>query len=449
MDRNRTIGYLLKGFGRTSETFISTEMALLEEAGVRLHVFSFLRLEGQAAHGVHQRIRAEVTYLPEVITPSREGGGGLVAWWRLNGPRFAAIQRAVFRRHPWRYVQTLLAALRLGLGGLRRGEGRAAMQTSLKEFLQACAIAEAILDRGVDGPIRHLHAHFAHTATTVAMHAASLTGLPFSFTAHAKDIYRVDMNPGDLLLRKMVAARFTVTCTEANRSYLIGLGGDPAKIHRIYHGVDLTLFRESPGEADQGPGVTRAEAPPLVLSVGRFVEKKGFPDLVEAMRLLWEAGVDCRALIVGGLTPHTETVRAQIEAAGLDEIVTLQHAVPQEELRTIYQRASLFVLPCVITDDGDRDGIPNVLVEALAMGIPVLSTRISGIPELIEDGVTGRLVAPGDPAALAQAIEDLLQNPAERHRLAQAGRERVDDLFDASRNVRALQRLLDDHETQR
>lgn len=446
MDRNRTIAYLLKGFGRTSETFISTEMALLEEAGLRLHVFSFLRLEGQAAHGVHQRIRAEVTYLPEVITPSREdGGGGLVVWLRVNWPPFAAIRRALWRGHPWRYGRTLLAALRLGLDGLRRGEGSAAVRASLKEFLQACAIAHAILDqkaRGSEHEIAHLHAHFAHTATTVAMHAAGLTGLPFSFTAHAKDIYRIDMNPGDLLRRKMAAARFIVTCTEANRTHLIAQGGDPGRIHRIYHGADLTLFRTVPAD------VGKAEGPALILSVGRFVEKKGFPDLVEAIRRLREAGIACRALIVGGLTPHAEMVRARIHEAGLDEIVTLQHAVPQEELRTIYQRSSLFVLPCVITDDGDRDGIPNVLVEALAMGVPVVSTRISGIPELVEDGVTGRLVAPGDPAALAQAMRDLLENPAERRRLAEAGRARVDELFDASRNVQALQRLLEGHDTQ-
>lgn len=449
MDRKRTIGYLLKGFGRTSETFISTEIALLEEAGLRLHVFSFLRLEGQAAHGIHQRIRAEVTYLPEVVTPSREkGGGGILAWMRVNWPRFATIRRALWRRHPWRYLRTLIAALRLGLDGLQRGEP--AMRASLKEFLQACAIAEVILDesvRGSERQIAHLHAHFAHTATTVAMLAARLTGLPFSFTAHAKDIYRVDMNPGDLLRRKMVAARFIVTCTEANRAHLIAQGGDPTRIHRIYHGVDLTLFRAAPAEV--GKGEERPGEPPLVLSVGRFVEKKGFPDLVEAIRRLREAGIDCRALIVGGLTPHAETVRAQIGEAGLDEVVTLQHAVPQEELRTIYQRASLFVLPCVITDDGDRDGIPNVLVEALAMGVPVVSTRISGIPELVEDGVTGRLVAPGDPAALAQAMRELLEDPAQRRQLADAGRARVDDLFDASRNVQALQRLLEGQDTQR
>ena len=420
------IGYLLKGFARTSETFISNEIHLLEEAGVRISIFSFKKLEGQQRHGVSQRIKAPVTYLPE---PTPFDNIGLLEWIRRNAAIFSESQGDLLKRRPGAYLRTLLAVLAMSFR-YAGGSFKSTLRSLLKEFFQAGFIASEVLK---SGRIEHLHAHFCHTATTVAMLASRLSGIPFSFTAHAKDIYRRDMNPGDLLSRKLRAAKFAVTCTKANSEYLGKLAN--TELHTIYHGLDLTLF--APAER------TVATGPPLILAVGRFVEKKGFIYLVEACRRLKDEGMNFRCQIIGGFAEHAERIQELIDRLDLKDTVSLHHAVTQEELKKIYETASLFVLPCVITDDGDRDGIPNVMVEALAMGLPVVSTSVSGIPELIRDRKTGLLVPPKDPQALAKAIRELIENPALGSQLAQNGRELVLREFDAKRNTLALKKLFD------
>lgn len=418
------IGYILKGYGRTSETFISNEIALLEQSGLRIQVFSLKRLVGEKAHGVTQRIRVPVTYLPEI---SSGDGKSLLAWLQENWPNFAAAHRRLLTARPMAWMLTFGGLI---LRGWR--ESAAARRTALREFLQAGFIAAALID-GPGGEITHLHAHFAHTATTVAMLAARLSGRPFSFTAHAKDIYRVDMNPGNLLTRKLQSASFTVTCTRANVDYLARLSNEREKIHRIYHGIDLQLFQQNrPAESHTSP---------LILAVGRFVEKKGFPILIEACRMLRDDGVNFQVRIVGGFTPLTAEIEQLIAQLGLGEQILLQPAMTQEELTRLYAAATLFALPSLVTDDGDRDGIPNVLAEAMAMGLPVVSTRISGIPELVRNGETGLLVAERDPVALAAAIRRLLEDMQLREELGRRGRELVEQEFDARRNISALKEL--------
>lgn len=420
------IGYILKGFARTSETFISNEIHLLEEAGVRISIFSFKKLEGQQRHGVSQRIKAHVTYLPE---PTPFEKTSLLAWIRRNAAIFRDSHVDLLKRRPGAYLGTILAVLAMSLR--YAGDSfKSTLRSFLKEFFQAGFIADEALK---SGRIKHLHAHFCHTATTVAMLASRLSGLPFSFTAHAKDIYRSDMNPGDLLSRKLRAAKFAVTCTKANSAYLGKLAD--AELHTIYHGIDLKLF--APAEE------RTAQDPPLILAVGRFVEKKGFVHLVEACRRLKDEGVNFRCRIIGGFAEYAERVQESIDRLDLKDTVSLHHAVTQEELKKIYETASLFVLPCVITDDGDRDGIPNVMVEALAMGVPVISTNISGIPELIGDRETGLLVPPRDPQTLARAIRELIENPKLGDELSRKGQEFVKREFDAKRNILALKKLFD------
>lgn len=420
------IGYILKGFARTSETFISNEIHLLEEAGVRISIFSFKKLEGQQRHGVSQRIKAHVTYLPE---PTPFEKTRLLAWIRRNAAIFRDSHVDLLKRRPGAYLGTILAVLAMSLR--YAGDSfKSTLRSFLKEFFQAGFIADEALK---SGRIKHLHAHFCHTATTVAMLASRLSGLPFSFTAHAKDIYRSDMNPGDLLSRKLRAAKFAVTCTKANSAYLGKLAD--VELHTIYHGIDLKLF--APAEE------RTAQDPPLILAVGRFVEKKGFVHLVEACRRLKDEGVNFRCRIIGGFAEYAERVQESIDRLDLKDTVSLHHAVTQEELKKIYETASLFVLPCVITDDGDRDGIPNVMVEALAMGVPVISTNISGIPELIGDRETGLLVPPRDPQTLARAIRELIENPKLGDELSRKGQEFVKREFDAKRNILALKKLFD------
>ncbi len=425
------IGYILKGYPRTSETFITNEILLLENEGLNLSIFSLKKLEGQKLHGVVGRINAHVTYLPET-TPSEEHSAAVWLW--NNVPNFAASHWKLFLLKPAVYLQTLIGVIVMSLR-YRPGAFAAPNRTFIKEFLQAGFIALKVKE---SGRIRHLHAHFCHTATTVAMLAGRMSGVPFSFTAHAKDIYRRDMNPGELLQLKMRCARFIVTCTKTNRDYLKPFSTQEKPVHTIYHGLDLSLFVPS---SERAQSDKRGDVP-LILAAGRMVEKKGFTYLVEACRRLRDQGYEFNCLIIGGGDPqHTEAISSLIASLNLEQIVTLQPAVTQEELRRVYEQATLFTLPCQITESGDRDGIPNVLVEAMAMELPVISTGISGIPELIENRANGLLVPQKDAAALAQAIGELLRDPGTRHKFGRAARITVCRNFDARQNILALKDL--------
>jgi glycosyltransferase involved in cell wall biosynthesis len=294
-----------------------------------------------------------------------------------------------------------------------------------EEFLQAGYIANAALE---SGQIQHFHSHFCHGATTIAMFASRITGIPFSFTAHAKDIYLKELNPGDLLQIKMRRAEFAVTCTGANEEYLKQLAPEGAIIHRIYHGLDTKLFSVS----DQYSAKNKDVKMPMLLSVGRLVEKKGFDYLIKACAILKERGCQFQCQIVGGGDDHFKAKLVRlIKDLGVEDTINLHGAVTQEELRDIFKNATVFALPCLVVDNGDRDGIPNVLVEAMSMRVPVISTDISGIPELIDHDINGLLVPEKNAEAMADAIERLLLNPGLRQQFADAGRNRVCKDFDS------------------
>ena len=304
----------------------------------------------------------------------------------------------------------------------------------VKEFLQASFIANAVLD---SGRIQHLHAHFCHGSTTIAMFASRMSGIPFSFTAHAKDIYLKELNPGRLLQKKMRRAKFLVTCTGANEQHLRNIAPEGTQIHRIYHGLDTHLFT-GPQQDKRQP----QESLPLILSVGRLVEKKGFETLIHACALLKEKKRRFKCKIVGGGDEaYTAKLQALINNLKLERTVELHGAVTQEELRGIYSQATLFALSCLVVNNGDRDGIPNVLVEAMAMSVPVISTDISGIPELISDNVNGLLVPEKNAGAMANAIERLLADGELRQLLGKAGRARVCKDFDSQVTTLELKNL--------
>jgi glycosyltransferase involved in cell wall biosynthesis len=280
--------------------------------------------------------------------------------------------------------------------------------------------------------VTHIHAHFAHEATRVAMLAARLTGLPFSYTAHARDIYSDDVDHR-LLREKTERARFAVTETEFNRAFMrsrIGIAA-ASKVHVVHNGVDLERFSPGPAPEDE----------PLILAVGRLVEKKGFPTLIAACRLLRERGRRFRCEIVGygELRPRLE---ADIRAAGLGEVVRLPGMRSQDELPAVYRRAAVFAMPAVIGADGNRDSLPTVLLEALACGVPVVASRVTGIPEIVDDDENGLLVEPGDAEALSRALERLLDDPDLRRRFGEAGRAKAQERFDIETNARELYRLL-------
>jgi glycosyltransferase involved in cell wall biosynthesis len=353
-----------------------------------------------------------------------------VAWLRANLSTFWPAHARLLRRRPLAWLATAASALALAWRH-RPHDARAPSlrKVFVKEFLQAGWIADAVQR---EGDVRHLHGHFCHGVATITWFASRLTGLPFSFTAHAKDIYQPDLNPGRLLERKLGAARFVATCTCANAQVLSARHPRPDEVHAIYHGLDTEWFAPRPA--------ARGNEAPLVLAVGRLVEKKGFDQLVEACALLVQRGARFRCAIVGEDGDAGAALRAQIDTLGLREHVQLHSAVAQDRLREIYRGARVFALPCRVTADGDRDGFPNVLAEAMAMGVPVVTTPISGIPEMIDDGVHGLLVD-GGAASLADAIERLLGDAALHRRLAVSARERICERFDSRRTTIALRDL--------
>jgi glycosyltransferase involved in cell wall biosynthesis len=422
----------MNGFPRLSETFIAHEIHQLERLGLELRLFSVKREHEPKIHPVVAAIRAPLVHLPPASSLS---GTTLAGWLRNNLGAFWRSHAQVAAHHPLRWAGALGSAIALAWRHRGRDEqGRTRLRkVFVKEFLQAGTIAADVLRAG---DVAHLHGHFCHGVATITWLAGRMTGLPFSFTAHAKDIYQSELNPGRLLERKLGAARFVATCTCANAEVLRARHPRPGEVHAIYHGLDTDFFAP-PGEpAARAPG-----AAPLILAVGRFVEKKGFDQLVEACAVLREAGVRFECAIVGERGSAYGPIEALVQARGLSGQVRLSSAVTQDELRGIYARARVFALPCQVMDDGDRDGFPNVLAESMAMGVPVVSTSISGIPELIDDGVHGLLVEPRDPAALAEALRRVLEDEALHARLARDGRQRICERFDSRRTTVALRDL--------
>jgi glycosyltransferase involved in cell wall biosynthesis len=394
------LAYVLKGYPRLSETFILSEMLALEQLGFRIHVYA-LRDPGEVkVHADVARVRAAVDYVPD-------------HFWRACVPLVLANLR-LFADRPRVWWRAFSAA---AWRSLRRRSS-----STIKRFVQAGYLVERHLRRE---PAGHLHAHFAHGPCTVALFAGELTGVPFSFTAHAKDIF---VQEEDFLRAKLERAAFAVTCTAYNRARLAAVA-PAARLHCIYHGVDLRRFRMR-REAPRG-------APPRVLAVGRLVPKKGFPTLLRAFARLVERGVPFRATLVGSGPQRAELEALSLEL-GLGDRVELLGPMTQHELLGHYEKADCVALACQVEGDGDRDGIPNVLVEAAALGVPVVSTGISGIPELVRDGETGLLVPPGDPDALAGALERVLTDRVLADALARGARARVEALYDLERNAARL-----------
>lgn len=424
------IAYVLKGYPRTSETFITNEIHLLETLGLSLSIFSIKKLEGQKHHAVADAIKAPVIYLPQA---SDLTGNSFFSWLFENLPKFAQCHGSLLLKKPVSYMATLFECLSMTIK-YRQHMLDWPRTVFIKEFLQAGYVAQSVLQTS---KIRHLHAHFCHGATTIAMYASLISGIPFSFTAHAKDIYLQELNPGDLLQIKMRRAKFAVTCTGANQEHLDVKNQSDTHVHRIYHGLDTDLFNPIPRQA------LAADEIPVILSVGRLVEKKGFDYLVRACGILRDRGVNFKCRIVGGSDKYADVIKQLITELQLENLVSLPGAVTQEELREIYQHGALFALPCLVVDNGDRDGIPNVLVEAMAMEMPVISTDISGIPELITHQVNGLLVTEKDAVAMADAIETLLNDAELRQRLGKAARQTVCREFNSSQTTVALKNLFD------
>jgi len=263
----------------------------------------------------------------------------------------------------------------------------------------------------------------------VAMFTSQLTGLPFSFTAHAVDIYTSDPRQ---LSEKIELSRFVVTCTEYNRRHLLEISdGHKTPIHRNYHGIDLDLF------SNDSPKREAPDQPYRLLTIARLTAKKGLPTVLRAIRLLTDKGLSINHVLIGD-GAEREKILALINELGLSPVTRWLGTLPHHEVLEHYRKTDLFVLGCEVAPNGDRDGIPNVLLESMAMGVPVVATDISAIPELVENGVSGLLVPPHQPDRLAEAMERMLTDRELRHRIIPAARQTVVKGFDNRQLVQDL-----------
>ncbi len=391
MSKRLRVAYLVKTFPRLSETFILNEILGVEGLGLELEIFSLRRLppESEPVHPDVAKIKGPVRYIPSFIRPLWPPGLALLLFSQL----------ALLFAAPVRY----LAAVRFHFSS--------GNDPRLKDFLQAGYLARALRR----GKFTHLHAHFANLPTTVAEIVKHLTGIGYSFTAHAKDVY---LTPPSELARKIKKAECVLTCT--------------IPIRLAYHGIDVNRFRVlRSGDPPQNGEV------PLILSVARLCEKKGLEFLIEACRILVDRGVAFHCRIVG-YGPLEDKLQKMIVSLALQDRVSLLGKMTQDQLATLYPQADLFVLPCLVLENGDRDGIPNVLFEAMVCGVPIISTQVAGVCELIEHQKNGLLVEQRNATALADAMQLLIGSLELRNNLARNGRQTVLEGFtreSSARNV--------------
>ncbi len=398
-----TIAVVLKGYPRLSETFIAQEIRALELRGFRLCLFSLRHPTDRACHPIHAEIEAPVAYLPEYIADDIPRV--LRAWWRMR-------KRVGYHR-----------ARHIFFRDLRRDFS----PNRVRRFAQALVLADEAPES-----VEHFYAHFIHTPASVTFYASIIRQKPWSISAHAKDIWTI---PTWEKRDKIASAEWVVTCTSTNAKHLGELSDRADKVELLYHGLDFSRFtnNDSPDSLRDG---SDEQNPVQLVSVGRAVDKKGYSGLLDALAAL-PPNVHWHFTHVGG-GELLGKLRAQAGALRLVKHIEWLGALPQTEVLRIYRRADLFVLPSKISSNGDRDGLPNVLMEAQSQRLTCLSTDISGIPELIEHGKTGWLVPQKDTAALTTSLHKLIAGPALRRALGRAGMARVRKHFSHDRGIDRL-----------
>ena len=389
------IGYVTKVYPRFSETFIVNEILAHEAAAREIDIFSLRAPQDTHFQDVIARVRASVTYLPDSTLKAEE------FWKALR-------------------IATPLPGGRAGMA--------AAQTATAAETHAAIVLAQAVRDR----QIAHLHAHFASSATTVARIAAAFAGITYSFTAHAKDIFHESVRHDDLE-RKLADAATAVTVSVYNLKYLQRtFGAAAARVRHVNNGLELARF---PYKAPAG---RRSR----IVAVGRLVEKKGFGVLIDACALLKSRGVVVECDVLGG-GELEGPLRAQIARLDLQQSVTLLGPQPQARVVEAVSQASVLAVPCVIGGDGNRDGLPTVLLEAMALGTPCISTDVTGIPEVVHHDRTGLIVRQNDVESLASAIERLLGDSALQQRLAASARQQIEAKFDGQQTATELRAIFD------
>jgi len=408
LTERRKIVVVLKGYPRLSETFIAQELLGLERAGFALELVALRRPTDRKRHPIHDEIRAPVHYLPEYLheEPARVA---------------RALIRCLSKPGFWRALPAFLSDLR-----------RDRTRNRVRRFGQAMVLSAEWPDGG-----EWLHAHFIHTPASVARYASMITGIGWTCSAHAKDIWT---SPEWELAGKLASTRWTVTCTQTGYEHLRHLAGGKPHVHLSYHGLDLSRFGPFQGTRPGYDGSDPAH-PVTIVSVGRAVEKKGFDILLRALSLL-PAGLHWRFVHIGGgdLLKNLQALASELGIAGK---IVWHGSLSQTEVLQHYRTSDIFALACRITADGDRDGLPNVIVEASSQALVCISTDISGIPELLTDGENGLVVPPENPQALAVALEEVIRDPALRQRLGQAAERKVRGHFDHQTSIHQLSGLFE------
>lgn len=403
--------YIMSRFPLLTETFILREMLELERQGVTLAVFPLLRARQPVRHAEVARLKAEVHYTP------------FLSLWII------AANLSFLLRAPRRYLRLLWLVLRGNFGSANLFFG------GLGVFPKSVYFARLARERGA----RHVHAHFATHPALAALIISELAGIPFSFTAHAHDIFLHER----MLAEKVERARFVVAISEFNKQYLLERAPRvaPDRIKVVHCGIEPERYG-GPREANSG-GIKTGLGGPTALCVASLQPYKGIKYLVRACALVARRveGFRCFVIGEGGDRPELE---ALISELGLSETVILRGAMPQHEVAEMLGAADLFVLPSVVAPSGQMEGIPVALMEAMASRLPVVSTRLSGIPELVEDGHNGLLVPPADEAALADALTKLCLDPELRRRMGDRGREKVVADFELKACVTHLRALFDE-----
>ncbi len=396
MEEPQTVAVVVKGYPRLSETFIAREILGLEERGLAIEIWSLRRPTDNRLHPVHQAIRAPLRYLPEYLyrEPLRVLGGLVAASRR---PAFGTMMKAFWR-------------------DLRRNPSA----SRLRRLGQA-----AVLARELDDRIRHLHVHFLHTPASVVRYAALLSGRRWSFSAHAKDIWT---SPVWEKREKLAEAGWGVTCTREGLEHLQALAPDSRRVTLQYHGLELARLPAPPAARPPRDGTDPAD-PVRIASVGRAVEKKGYDDLLTALAALPADLHWC--FTHAGAGPLLPKLRELANVSGLGNRTVFLGARTQPEVMALMREADLFVLPAKEAPDGDRDGLPNVLMEAASQELAIVATAFAAIPEFVRPGLEGDLVPPGDWGALSNAINCLLRDPGRRARLGRAALKRVRSEFSA------------------
>ncbi len=413
LQKSLRVGYVLKRYPRYSETFVVNEILAHEAVGLQIEIFALRPPEDTHFQNIISQVRAPVHYIRRPAQGRKSES--------LNS--LAPTAASYF----WAELQEASRVIPYFWSKLGVAQGERA-----STVYQAAWLAREIKLKN----ITHLHAHFGTVATSVARLASHFTGVPYTFTAHAKDIFHESVVSEDMS-KKLSDASAVVTVSDFNRKYLQDTYGTAAeRVQRIYNGLDLSqLSYHSP-----------LQRSPLIVFVGRLIEKKGILILVDACAKLRDWGCEFRCQIIGTGSLQ-EQLRQCIQQLNLNSIVEIVGPRPQNEVFEAIQQASAFAAPYVIGSDGNRDGLPTVLLEAMALGTPCVATDVTGIPEIIRHEETGLLVPQHDVEALANALKRLLNNDTERRKLAVQARQLIEKSFDIHHNTASLRTLFQDINT--